>query len=474
MTAAPIHPVSGSLVPAWGRPLVDARTGVVRRLAPRPLPAHFPPSFTVISSWTADSTRFGPWPSDSAGAGYGFDRTRAAAAAVGEAVERYCSGLVPPGLHTATRANLLAAGRRALGRHDLALFSPDQYREAGFPFVPLDDDLALAWADGRDAVDGSRVAVPACLVWSSYPHVAPQGTVLAPIQQAGLAAGRDLATATRSAVLEILERDAMVMSWTARAGVRRLEVPGWLDRLAAGPSGALRTRFLHLGTGESLAEQVGISVIAAAVHDDTTGYLALGSAAGTDPQATALKALGEALQLQLLLADYDDPDGALARAATHPGSPLRPWRADRAYTRSYRPDLRDVHDYGCHLQLHLDPAAQHRFESELVDAVTGAVTLDDLTSVAWSQHPPGAGASDAAGDAAPDPLSAALADRGHRPVVVDLTTEDIRPVGLRVVRVLVPGLYGNAPAGRPFLGGRRLPEHLSRHGLGHRVLPLPH
>jgi ribosomal protein S12 methylthiotransferase accessory factor len=244
-----------------------------------------------------------------------------------------------------------------------------------------------------------------------------------------------------------------------------------LDRLAAGPAGALRTRFLHLGTGDSLAEQVGVTVIAAVVSDRTTGYLALGAAAGTDPEATALKAFGEALQLQLLLADYDDPDGALARAAAHPGSPLRPWRADRAYTRSYRPDLRDVHDYGCHLQLHLDPAAQRRFEAELIDATTGSVTLDDLSTAAPA-HPHTAAGDAHAGTA--DPVAAALGERGHRPVVVDLTTDDIRACGLRVVRVVVPGLYGNAAAGRPFLGGRRLPEQLARHGSAHRAVPLPH
>jgi ribosomal protein S12 methylthiotransferase accessory factor len=41
-------------------------------------------------------------------------------------------------------------------------------------------------------------------------------------------------------------------------------------------------------------------------------------------------------------------------------------------------------------------------------------------------------------------------------VTVDLTTPDVRAAGLRVVRVLVPGLYCNAPAACPFLGGERL------------------
>jgi ribosomal protein S12 methylthiotransferase accessory factor len=45
---------------------------------------------------------------------------------------------------------------------------------------------------------------------------------------------------------------------------------------------------------------------------------------------------------------------------------------------------------------------------------------------------------------------------GLRAVSVDLTSPDVASAGLRVVRVLVPGLYSNAPAAFPLLGGRRL------------------
>ncbi|HBL29018.1 MAG TPA: bacteriocin biosynthesis protein SagD, partial [Acidobacteria bacterium] len=48
--------------------------------------------------------------------------------------------------------------------------------------------------------------------------------------------------------------------------------------------------------------------------------------------------------------------------------------------------------------------------------------------------------------------------RGFRAISVDVTTPDVQAAGLCVVRVIVPGLYPNAPAAFPFLGGRRLYE----------------
>ena len=109
-------------------------------------------------------------------------------------------------------------------------------------------------------------------------------------------------------------------------------------------------------------------------------------------------------------------------------------------------------DYGCHLQLHLDPEIQARFESELVGAVVGEVGLDSLTSAAGTES--------------------ALTAGGFRPAWVDLTTTDVLHAGLHVVRVVVPGCLTNAAAGLPFLGSPRLVDSLA--GRSARTIPLPH
>ncbi|ERB55802.1 hypothetical protein N806_32320 [Rhodococcus sp. P27] len=426
--------------------LVDRRTGIIRELVDAVVPQHFPPEFKLIHSYVCDSARFSPWSSDSAGAGYCFDlgdRARPTAAAIGEAVERYCGNIVAKPIVRGLADALIGA---SIDLSQLARFDAAQYARPQFPFVEPTDDLELDWTRGVDLITGSDIWVPAELVWGSYPHfVARTGPAISPVAQAGLAAGPTTEFAIRNALREIVERDAMTLSWTGRRGVRIVTgIPEVLRRL--GNHGSLSTRWL------SFDSDFGIPVLGALVHDRLTGYSTMGTACHEEAQTAAFKSLGEALQLQLLSADYDNPESGIGRAAASPTSPLAPWRADRSYAGAYRSDFADVMDYGCHLQLHLDPEIQARFESELAGAVVGEVDLDSLTS--------------------PIDTESALTGSGFRPAWVDLTTADVLRAGLHVVRAVVPGCLTNAAAGLPFLGSPRLVDSLAGHPI--RTIPLPH
>lgn len=434
--------------------LLDPRVGIISRLEPAAIPAQFPESFTLTHAVLSDTRRFSPWPSDSTGAGYAFNAPeQARAAAIGEAAERYCGNLIPPDLSAATFQDLQAAGVLAIDPESICLYSEGQYQTSGFPAVPLTRADRLEWTPGLDLATGETILTPACLVYVSY-FSAPRPRLTNPIIQAGLAAGPTAQFARWSALREVIERDAMAMSWTGGLGFRALHIPTWLAHFARGPQGALCTRFF------ALHQEFGIPVIAALVRDDVTGYLSMGIGVHHDGPDAAVKAFAEALQLQLFVAAYDDPAGGYARAAALPGSPLKPWRADRAYGQSYRADCRDVVDYGCHLQLHLDPQVQATFDTELEQLTIDTVALEDLHTAA----PPA------------DPL-AAMVDRltgsGYQVVTCDLTTPDIAAAGLHVSRVVVPGLLSNSPLGLPFLGGHRLPTPPGD-GSTRPSAPLPH
>ncbi|WP_414172442.1 YcaO-like family protein [Clavibacter tessellarius] len=227
-------------------------------------------------------------------------------------------------------------------------------------------------------------------------------------------------------------------------------MPRALHDLARGPADALSCRWLLLPS------EAGPPVIGALLRDARTGYLTLGMASGGRPMRAGRKALGEALQLQLFQADLDDPDGPYMAAARLPGSPLKPWRADRAYRLSYRPDLSDVVDYGCHLQLHLDPVLQLAFldETRPVDHRAAGARgrpgpLGRARAAARARHRAG--------------------DAGREAIAVDVTLPEIRRAGLHVTRVVVPGLRSNAPHALPFLGG---PDPAPPRPP--RPVPLPH
>ncbi|WP_326553906.1 YcaO-like family protein [Micromonospora sp. NBC_01813] len=451
--------------------LVDARTGVIRRVEPYPRHPHLPAALHLVRSVISDTTAFCAWRSDPSGMGAAlWDPTAAEGAAVGEAVERYCGNLVPPDLPVATWTQLTADGDDAVDPQTLPLYDVDQYAAAGFPFVPFTRDTPAEWVRGQRLPTGEPVWVPAALVWTSYRYRdLPAVTATA---YAGIGAGTTTDAAVASALSELVERDAMTLTWTARLVGARLPTPAWLRGPATGATGALRTRLCRFPS------ELGLPVLGALVHDTVDDYVTLGTACHPDPDTAAAKALAEALHVQMVMRDLDDPHGAFAAVAAAPGSPLKPWRADRTYLRDYRTDWHDATDPGCHLQAYLDPELAHG----LIDAVDSWPLADTSTRPAHPAEP--ARPSRSAGPVAPaqaDPGAARrvrlLVDQvqahGFDAVAVDVTTPDVRWAGLHVVRAVVPGLYSNAAAAFPLLGGARLARLLQGRGQP-RLTPLPH
>lgn len=441
--------------------LLDPRTGIIRRIERNKIPGSLPPEFTMYTAVLSDTTRFAVWASDFAGAGYALlDDDSALGPAVGEAIERYCGNLVPAGLPRATYRELSATGCSVLDPRSVVLFSPGQYKAPHFPFTEFRDDLELEWAAGNDILTGAPVAVPANLVWVAYAHQAPARGVpfLNPVLGAGLAAGVDKRSALWSALCQMIERDALTMAWHGRRPLREVTPTPWLAALGEGAHGSMTTRFLEF------PNEFGLIVIGALVHDKATGYLSMGAACRTAAGPAMRKALAEAFQLQMFVADLDDPDGAYMRGARDPRSPLKPWRADRGYLDDCRADLADVVEYCAHLQLFLDPRMQDRLEAELTESLTHTVGWEALDREARF-----AGMGE-------DPLLLArvLAEAGHPVVAVDVTTQDVCPTGMRVVHALAPGLYSNSSVGLPFRGGTRLADQLAAVGRPRRDLPLPH
>lgn len=421
-------------------PLVDERFGLIRRLRALPRRDDLPPALCRAQAEVCDSTLFSPWHSDDRAAGFAWASPAAArAAAAGEAVERYCGNLVPAGLRRASFEELDQAGEAALDPARLALFSDAQYATRGFPFVPFTRQLPILWTRGYSLVDGTPVWVPASLVWVTFftggPTRAEPKTHATPY--AGIAAGPNRPWAETAALLELLERDATGLAWHGGDHLPEVEVPPRLRAQVETPT--LRITF-HL-----FPSTFGVPVLGALAHDAARDLLALGIAARADASAAALKAAAEALQLIVTNRILDDPQSPYMRqvAAGAPGLGVKPWRRDRAYRRLYHDDWRDVWDLLCHLQLYHDPAMR----APLAERLSGGGTLH-LRDV------PSFGAEDATG--LRHELIHLLAERGHGPVAVDVTTPDVASAGLAVVRVVAPGLYGNAPAAFPYLGGPRL------------------
>lgn len=428
---APALPADAGAAPDRVRSLVDRRLGLVTSVE-RDVPP--PGTLRSCAGWTAHvaaTDRFAGWAADRETAGVTFAGDEAGRrAAVGEAVERYCGNAVPDVLEVSSYDDLSASGRRAVDPAGLALYSPEQYATPGFPFVPFTRDLAVAWVVGRDLADGKPTLVPASLAYLNYYRGAHAGEPPTNGQAyAGIAAGRTVADACRAALDEAVERDAVTLWWMSGAPASTVDVPAVGHLLDDPDAAGLDVTLLRIPS------PFGIPVVGAALRDRARGVLTLGTAARGSTEAAAVKALAEAVASQRLSLELLDPDCVFWRAVADgriDPAPYRPYREDRRYRDSFRRDWRDVTDLSLHLQIYLDPRMQE----------THAVRL--MPSGQPLEAPPG-------------DLVGRLAEQSLRAVAVDLTTDDVAAAGLRVVRVVVPGLYCTAPAAFPPLGGSRLP-----------------
>lgn len=426
--------------------LVDARSGVLTSLDPH-IRSDMPTGWVGWAARVADTRNFGGsrrFRADPYGFGASIrDDAAARGAATGEAVERYCGNVIPEDLVRSSASALERSGARVVDPASFALYSEDQYRLAGFPFVPFTSALDIRWALGHTMDEKVPTYVPAALTYLGYYTGARRGEPpIASLQYAGIAAGRSRAEAEMSALLELLERDATALWWCGDRSLPAVELADW-ERLPAHrqlgdlESDTRRVRVLLLPS------PFGIPVAAVWIRDDRRGLVALGTACRPTVEAAVSKALVEAYAVLAITIDLADPDGPTWRSVadgTLPAHLYKPFRTDRRYRDEFEARWKDVVDLPTVAQLYLDPVMAEAAEEHLFD-------YTETRSV--SEIP----------DEAPlnlNSLIALLTSRGHQPISVDLTTRDISIAGLHVVRVHSPGLYNNAPAAFPLLGGSRL------------------
>jgi ribosomal protein S12 methylthiotransferase accessory factor len=423
--------------------LIDSRYGIITQLYRRQAYDDVPRSFVSYTAELANTSEFASWKVDSVvgGATLGDDE-QARRAALGEAVERYCGNAVPPNLLVSSAASLMADNRDVLDPDHFSLYSRKQYSSPGFPFTSFTRTLEVAWTDGRDLGNDNEVLVPAAFTYLNAFENRPGGRAAITDQPfAGIAAGASLENAEQAALEELFERDAVAIWWLSGAEARPLAVDGDLKlrpTIKDAESVGLKLNFLQIPCSFNLP------VIGVFLENSYRNLVGFGVACRSRPEVAARKALCEAFGTYLAarqLADINSEFWIAARKGDRRAQPYRTWRPDRQYGKTYRSDWRDLNELSLNVQLYLDPAMQGEQLRRLRQPLKPAVGLDAIQPVGG------------------DPRIAYIRElnkHGMRAVAVDVTTADVETSGLRVVRVVVPGLYQLTPAAFPMLGGSRL------------------
>ena len=455
--------------------LCDQRYGIVTSIVDRPLSDDVPLAMHAKLAHVTNSALLGQWQGDRIAFGASYDDENLAHyAAIGEAIERYCGNYIPTGLRKTSYQALRAAGEAAIAPAEWILYAPEQYAEEGFPFEPLSEDLAINWVQAQDLLTHEAVWVPASLVYINYYtgqlRDEPHNNF---VMYSGIAAGRGRADAERSALEELIERDATMIWWHSGSPAIGID-PKSLPELESWTHSRVPCPHLHYQVIQ-IPSIFSAPVMGVLLHDQQDHIMTLGVACRPDARAAVKKALIEAVQLRGFAQGLLDPQGSVWQAMNAgilDANVYKPYREDRRYAESYRKDFHDITDLGCQSQFCLDPATHQYAERILKPAQY--IGIDQVNT-------PKLNANTSSEEARQHYLTE-LKAKGMRALSVDVTTSDVAVSGLSVVRVLVPGLYPNAPAGFPCLGGQRLYTEPQQQGWLEQTLqyqdlvfePLPH
>lgn len=403
--AVPLQPAEG-----------DPRFAIYTSLLGNPAPA-----LENLSGW-----RHEPRMGNFDGAGGAIDPTRARLISIVESLERYSScAWNPEELVLATEAEL---GTAAIGPNEWPRCSDAEFAHPDNPLVPYDPRLPIRWVRGWSLTRRREVFLPAAAVYLRFPSRSRSELFTHPVST-GTAVHSDIGQATLNGLLETVERDSIALTWLQRLRLPRLHVdPDRLDPVTReyfeiGSSTGLRVHLFDATTDFGVPVLYGVQTSDA---DPVLGQI-VAATCDVDPQRALAKIYRELCSLRIALRMHAsgrdvgavDPKvgmsvvgGAVFNAA---------------------PEQRGNFDF-------------------LLEGDRPVTNLSDLPEI----H----------GDGALAAVVQRLAGAGAEAVVVDLTTDEARQVGMHVVKAMVPQAMPLSFVHRSrFLGTPRLYEAPAAMGL---------
>ena len=404
---------------------IDEKTGIVRRVDVLRNSSNDPRVYCAV----AESASLDPilgYSFDNRGGACAVTKARAMVRAVGECVERYSSAFcIQDLLRRASVADLENAGSKFYPTKAFYAFSPVQRVDPSFPYAELDDARLIHWVGATDFHTNNEVLVPASCVY--LPYVFPDEPVThAPIST-GLAAGVSPSDCIEKGVAEIVERDALMISWKCSDVVPALNVASCLgvdpviDMLLKSTQHLPGSWHLNLLTRDIEAPVISAAFIAAEGQPLTS----FGISANKDVKMALRGALEEAL---------------LSRFLINRSSEVINWSEDEP--RTYR-TLRD-HLFGHAISRSLKAKFFEIFGHE------EDVSLGEIIQRFSIQQT----------------VVDAVREAGMHVLYTDVTSEDVGALGVHCVRSLIP-FAEPLDADHEFqhLGGMRLCAAKGREGV---------
>ncbi|MFB6521201.1 YcaO-like family protein [Streptomyces sp. NPDC056401] len=364
-----------------------------------PLPGE--PDYSVYVSAVGDPTVLtgsGPHQPDGLdGAGGGTDPERARLISMAEALERYTNSLYRPELVRWATADEL--GEDAVDLDLLPRCSEAELSDPEGWLIHADKSLPQRWVRGWSLSRSRPLWIPASYVWLFTDAQSIGERITHPIST-GCAIHSDLHQALVNGICEVVERDAISLTWLQRLELPEIDVNG--EPALREEQKRLRDGFVEYRFYDATSD-LGVPAVYAMVlsdHNEDLSQLVM-CAGGPDPVDLVRKIYREAASSRIALQ---------ARRPAVPTDPRDFTSVLHGAIHMGRPEQRAAFDF---------LLARPRPTKRLAD-VRRVPCSEPRDQLRW--------------------LVDRLAEAGAETIAVDITTSEARSVGFHSVRVLVPQL----------------------------------
>jgi ribosomal protein S12 methylthiotransferase accessory factor len=362
------------------------------------------PEFFHFSGKAANTSAFVMEKNFSNSGGASIFRDIAISKSIGEAVERYSSAIFD--IDSLPLSSYNEADFPCVHPDSFALYSEDQYSREDFRFVPFTTDTPVKWTEMTDILKSERVFLPAAAVYMPYYYY--QGTGDSPILQpisTGLACHGSFEKAAISAISEVIERDAVMICWQAQLSMPQIRIETLSDS--------------NYEIVKRL-EKNGSKVVMLDITMDHGVPTILSVLVSDNPESPALIFAGAA---------DPDPERAVCKSLEELPHTRRYCSRLMKYSPTFQaefPDHANVADQAEHLHFYCDHNNAHY--ADFIFKSTKRKAFDEINSLVEEST-----------KATLYNLLQSLNNIGEIVYLKDLTSVDVKELGLHVIRAVLPG-----------------------------------
>ena len=390
-------------------PLSALANPVCGMLGAAGLPDHSPTATAPVTGFFTARGIFGFFPVWWSGHGEAYDKSESLALL--EGIERY-AGQFP-------RARSIAIAAPAADLHVPFLDPSDfpRYPEAFYTqnhghYVRWSPDLPVNWVWGYSLRDNAPLLVPEQVAY--YLLRPGSGPYFTQECSNGCASGSSIEEAILHGLLEVVERDAFLLSWYGRRAVPEIAMSSIAEPITRAMAARIDRLGWDLRCFDMRVDLADIPVVGAVAIRREGGYGGLSYAAGCslDPE--------------------DAVRAAVCEVASYVPNLEKRGRADEMHAHEMAADFTQVRLLEDHTLLH-SVAEMRPFSAFLLERSSPAQDLGDLFPDSRSR-----GRLDLRDDVLA--VAAAIMALGSDVIVVDQTPPEQAALGLRTVKMIAPGL----------------------------------